>query len=187
MVLCFILIKNKWFVLLFIWGLSHGSNRSNINWFVHIHVICWIIEINGCFYNVTKSISFHYQAWYPWGSLQLCFRFHRVFVKGRSSVCRVSLGTRWTLDKHLMKLALNVFSIKSQSTASAQLSAYAHWLQTHTLDLGLFLFIWLKVDPHTKNQGRRSNGSNRRALTNTWTDGRNKVHYLAASLKLRGR
>ncbi len=111
MVLCFILIKNKWFVLLFIWGLSHGSNRSNINWFVHIHVICWIIEINGCFYNVTKSISIHYQAWYPWGSLQLCFQSHKVFVKGRSSVCRVSLGTR-SLDKYFMKLALNVFSIK---------------------------------------------------------------------------
>ena len=39
----------------------------------------------------------------------------------------------------------------------------------------------VKVDPHTKNQGQRSNGSAVRALTSKQTDRRNQVHYLPAS------
>ncbi len=35
----------------------------------------------------------------------------------------------------------------------------------------------VKVDPHTKNQGQRSNGSNRRARTNWQTDGQTDGRY----------
>ncbi len=39
---------------------------------------------------------------------------------------------------------------------------------------------------HQSHEGQRSNGSNRRALTNTWMDGRYQMHYLPALLKLLG-
>ena len=40
---------------------------------------------------------------------------------------------------------------------------------------------WVKVDPHTKNQGQRSNGSNRRARTNTQTRKRTLPSALSPS------
>ena len=52
-------------------------------------------------------------------------------------------------------------SIKSRSTASAQLSAHAHWLQTR------------RQTPQTGNDS-----SGRRGRTNGRTDGRYQVHYL---------
>ncbi len=62
------------------------------------------------------------------------------------------------------------------------------WPTTLTYDPKL---AKVKVNLHTEYQGRRSKGSAGRAhangQTHGHTDGRYQVHYLPASLKLRGR
>ena len=86
----------------------------------------------------------------------------------------------YDLDLRLLTLISNQDEGKKQQCPDTIFSIWP-WPTTLTYNPSL---PRVKVDPCAKNQGQRSNGSNRRARTNTQTykqtNGRYQVHYLPA-------